>query len=86
MICITHEIKNALEGDFSDLRLPPDIQAQRVRRVIDNELTEVQRDCLLMLLSGKRPCDIAEIRGVSRSTVTRTLKRTFCRLRRFLRY
>lgn len=80
------EIERALAGDFSDLRLPPNVQLQRVRKVISSELTETQKRYLTMYLDGAEQVEIARVFGVKRSTVCRTLRRSFDRLRRFLRY
>ena len=60
---------------------------RRMERVIRSELTELQRDVLLAVyFGGKTQAQIAQERGVSRSTVCRTLHRAENRLRRFLRY
>ena len=79
-------MKNIL-CDYSDLRLPPRIQLRRVRRVMAAELTGPQREILEgIYFQGKRQSQLARERGVSRSTVCRTLHRAEERLRRFLRY
>lgn len=73
--------------DYSDLRLPPQIQLRRIRRVMAAELTDMQRLVLeSVYFSGKSQAEIAQERGVCRSTVCRTLHRAEQRLRRFLRY
>lgn len=73
--------------DYTDIRLPRDVQMRRMERVIQSELTELQRDVLLAVYyGGKTQAEIAQERGVSRSTVCRTLQRAENRLRRFLRY
>lgn len=73
--------------DYTDIRLPRDVQMRRMERVIQSELTELQRDVLLAVYyGGKTQAEIAQERGVSRSTVCRTLQRAESRLRRFLRY
>lgn len=60
---------------------------RRMERVIRSELTELQRDVLLAVyFGGKTQAQVAQERGVSRSTVCRTLHRAEARLRRFLRY
>ena len=72
---------------FSSLRLPKQLQLQRVRRVIREELTPLQRETLLDFYF--RELTITEIdqrRGVYKSTVTRTLERAEKRLRRFLQF
>lgn len=80
------EMLRAIQGEYSDLRLPLTVQKTRVSKVVSQELTETQRLYLSMYLDGMTQADIAETLGVSRSTVCRTLRRTFDRLRRFLRY
>ena len=60
---------------------------RRMEHVIRSELTELQRDVLLAVyFGGKTQAQVAQERGVSRSTVCRTLHRAENRLRRFLRY
>lgn len=86
MNSLRKEIERALAGDFCDLRLPPSVQLLRVRKVISSELTETQKRYLSMYLDGAEQAEIARVFGVSRSTVCRTLRRSFDRLRRFLRY
>ena len=73
--------------EFSDVRLPRDVQLRRMRAVMQNELTPLQRDLLQAIyFDGKSQTAIAEERGVNPSTVCRTLQRAERRLRRFLRY
>lgn len=74
-------------SDYSDLRLPRDVQLRRMQRVMREELTQLQRLVLeAVYFDGKSQAEIAQERGVSRSTVCRTLRRAENRLRRFLRY
>lgn len=73
--------------EFSDIRLPREVQLQRVRKVIARELTPIQREILLAVyLGGKTQRQVAREREVSPSTVCRTLRRAEDRLRRCLRY
>ena len=73
--------------EFSDVRLPRDAQLRRMRAVMENELTPLQRELLQAIyFDGRTQAEIAARRGVSRSTVSRTLRRAEARLRRFLRY
>ena len=73
--------------DYSDVRLPRAVQLRRIEHVIREELTELQRQVLLAVsCCGRSQAEIARARGVSRSTVCRTLRRAETRLRRFLRY
>lgn len=73
--------------EYSDIRLPPQVQLKRMRRVMAQELTDCQREILeAIYFGGKTQAQIAAERGVNRSTVCRTLRRAETRLRRFLRY
>lgn len=77
----------SIPSDYSDLRLPRQVQLRRMERVIRDELTDRQREVLLAVYyGGKTQAEIADERGVNRSTVCRTLRRAEERLRRFLRY
>ena len=77
----------SIPSDYSDVRLPRQVQLRRMERVIRDELTALQREVLLAVYyGGKTQAEIALERGVNRSTVCRTLHRAEERLRRFLRY
>lgn len=80
-------MRNILYDGYQGPRLPREVQLKRVRRVIDEELTELQRETLTAYyfqeLSITR---IAQLRGVNKSTVCRTLHRAEAKLRRFLKY
>ena len=68
-------------------RLPRQVQLKRVQNVIAQELTPLQRETVLAYyFVGQNICQIAEDRGVNKSTVCRTLHRAEKRLRRSLRY
>ena len=68
-------------------RLPKQMQLQRIRAVVQRELTPIQRDTLLDYhIYGKTIPQIAQERGVQKSTVSRTLRRAEARVRRCLRY
>lgn len=68
-------------------RLPRDMQIKRVQRVITEELTPLQREILTAYYFQEMTiAQIAEERGVNKSSVCRTLKRAEDRLRRFLKY
>ena len=74
------------EGNAS-LRLPKQVQLARVNRVIQEELTPLQRQTLMAYyIQGQNIPAIAQDRGVSKSTVSRTLHRAEDKLRRFLQY
>ena len=68
-------------------RLPPGTQMQRLRRVIERELTQTQREIILAYyFQDKTIPQIAAERGVQKSSVCRCLKRAEKRVRRSLRY
>ncbi|MBR7179026.1 MAG: sigma-70 family RNA polymerase sigma factor [Oscillospiraceae bacterium] len=68
-------------------RLPQATQLQRIRRVIENELTPKQREVMLAYyFQDKTVPQIAEERGVHRSSVSRCLKRAERKVRLCLRY
>ena len=79
-------MKTKEEEKYKDYRLPPDFQKKRIRAVIDNELTDIQREILFDILSGKTQKEIAEERGVCCSTVCRTFHRAMDRIRKFTRF
>ena len=80
-------MKNILYEGYLGTRLPREVQLKRVQRVIREELTELQRQTLTAYYFHQRTIpQIAEERGVNKSTVGRTLRRAEERLRRYLRY
>lgn len=80
-------MKNILYEGYEGIRLPRSVQLRRIRRVIDEELTPNQREILLAYYFGDLNINqIAQDRGVTKSTVCRTLHRAEKRLRRFLRF
>lgn len=69
------------------LNLPRELQLRRLRRVMEQELTERQKQVLsLYFFDEKRPAEIGRILGIHRSTALRTLRRAEKRVRRFLQY
>ena len=79
-------MKNIL-SDFSDPYLPRSVQIRRMRSVMERELTQAQREILCAVYyEGKTQRQIAQERGVSCSTICRTLHRAEQRLQHFLRY
>ena len=71
----------------STLHLPREVQLQRVKRVIEGELTPIQREIIIAYyFQQKNICCIAQERGVNKSTVCRTLHRAEARIRRCLKY
>ncbi len=80
-------MKNILYEGYEGPRLPKEVQMKRVQRVIREELTENQREILLAYYIQNRTIpQIAQDRGVNKSTVSRTLHRAESKLRRYLRY
>lgn len=68
-------------------RLPREQQLKRVQRVIKEELTPLQREILTAYYFQEMTIvQIADERGVNKSSVCRVLKRAEDRLRRFLKY
>lgn len=60
---------------------------ERLRRVIREELTDLQREVLMAYYFQEIPIpQIARDRGVNKSTVSRTLRRAEEKLRRYLKY
>lgn len=80
-------MRNILYEGYQGPRLPRETQLQRVRQVIAEELTEIERETLLAYYFQELTmAQIARDRGVSKSTVCRNLHRAEKRLRRYLRY
>ena len=68
-------------------RLPREVQMKRVQWVIQEELTQLQRETLLAYYFQEQTMSqIAADRGVNKSTVCRTLHRAEEKLRRYLKY
>ena len=80
-------MKNTPFEAWGNLRLPREIQLRRVKAVVENELTELQRQTVLAYYFQKQSItEIARDRGVNKSTVCRTLHRAEERLRKYLTY
>ena len=80
-------MKNILYEGYLGTRLPREVQLKRVRQVIREELTELQRQTLTAYYFQRQTIpQIAQARGVNKSTVSRTLRRAEEKLRRYLRY
>ncbi|MGM9557652.1 MAG: sigma factor-like helix-turn-helix DNA-binding protein [Oscillospiraceae bacterium] len=80
-------MKNTGYDGYLGPRLSREAQLRRIRRVMDAELTEAQRQALEgYYLQKKNIPQLARERGVNKSTICRTLQRAERRLRRFLRY
>ena len=80
-------MRNTLYEGYEGRRLPREEQLKRVKRVIQEELTQLQREVLIAYYFQERPvADIARERGVNKSTVWRTLHRAEANLRKYLKY
>lgn len=80
-------MRNILYEGYQGPRLPREVQLKRVQRVIQEELTQLQRETLLAYYFQELTLEqIAKDRGVNKSTVCRTLHRAEQKLRRFLKY
>ena len=80
-------MKNTEYDGYLGPRLSRDLQLKRLQRVIEQELTELQRRTVEgYYLEKKSMSELAQERGVNRSTVCRTLQRAERRMRRCLRY
>lgn len=80
-------MRNTPYEGYKGIRMPKDLQIQRIRRVIEEELTSVQRAVIIAYyIENKTMEEIALDRAVCRSTVCRTLHRAEDKLRRYLKY
>ena len=62
-------------------------QIDRLKTVIQEELSDLQRDVLLAYyFEKKKQVQIAQERKVNKSTISRTMKRAKENLRKFLQY
>ena len=68
-------------------QIPREQQMRRIKEVIREELTELQRYTLVAYYFEDRSIlQIAEERSVNKSTVLRTLRRAETKLQRYLKY
>lgn len=80
-------MKNTLFEGTLFRQIPREQQIRRMKSVIRQELTELQRYTILAYyFENKTLMQIAQERNVSKSTVSRTLKRAETNLRKFLQY
>ena len=80
-------MKNTHFNESAALQLPKEVQLQRIRNVIDQQLSEMQRQTLIDFYYRKLTLtQIAKLRGVNKSTVLRTLRRAEENLRTYLKY
>ena len=80
-------MKNTLFEGALLRQIPQEQQIRRMKNVIREELTELQRYTILAYyFENKSVLQIAEERNVNKSTVLRTLRRAETKLRKFLQY
>ena len=80
-------MRNTLYEGYLGPRMPREVQLKRVQRVIREELTDLQREALIAYyFQEKTMTQIAQERGVNKSSVCRTLHRAEQKLRRYLKY
>lgn len=80
-------MKSILYDGYLGPRLPRQVQLERVRRVIQEELSPLQRETLFSYyFQEMNITQIAQARGVNKSTVCRTLHRAEANLRKYLKY
>ena len=80
-------MKRTLYEGYEGPRLSPSTQMQRIRRVIERELTQKQREIILAYyFQDKSIPDIAAERGIHKSSVCRCLQRAEKKVRLCLKY
>ena len=80
-------MKRTLYEGYEGPRLSPATQMQRIRRVIERELTQKQREIILAYyFQDKSIPDIAAERGIHKSSVCRCLQRAEKKVRLCLKY
>ena len=80
-------MRNILSEGYLGPRMSREVAMERIRRVIQEELTELQRSVLVAYYFQELSIpQIARERGVNKSTIARTLHRAEDKLRRFLKY
>ena len=80
-------MKNILYEGYLGPRLPREVQLRRVQRVIQEELTPLQRHALVAYyFQDQTIAQIARERCVNKSTISRTLHRAEKKLKKYLKY
>jgi len=83
----TTAVKNILYEGYLGPRMSREMAMERIRRVVREELTDMQREILVAYyFQDQNIPQIAKDRGVNKSTVSRTLHRAEDKLRRYLKY
>ena len=78
---------NATPCKHTKARLPKEVQLQRMQMIMDNELSELQRQTLTAYYFYHFTIpEIARMRRVHKSSVCRTLRRAEEKIKRFLQY
>lgn len=80
-------MRNIRFEGYQGLRLPRQVQLKRVKRVMEGELTDKQRQVVLDYYFRQLTIpEIAREQGVNKSSVSRLLKRAEQRLQKYLKY
>lgn len=80
-------MRSTLYEGYLGPRMPREVMLKRVQRVLHEELTDLQREALVAYyFQEKTMAQIAQERGVNKSSVCRTLHRAEQKLRRYLKY
>ena len=80
-------MKDILYEGYEGPRLPPQTQMRRLRRVIEQELTQKQKEIIIAYyFQDKTIPQIAAERGRHKSSISRCLHRAEKRVRLCLRY
>ena len=80
-------MKSTLYEGYLGPRMSREVAMERIRRVIREELTDLQREVLIAYYFQEISIpQIARDRGVNKSTISRTLRRAEEKLRRYLKY
>ena len=80
-------MKNIRFDGYLGPRLPREVQLHRVRNVIEEALTPSQREILMAYYFHKQTIpQIANTRGVHKSTISRTLHRAEKNMQNLLKY
>ena len=83
----TGGMKNTLFEGLFIRHIPREQQIRRVKAVIREELTEMQRYTLIAYyFENKTMLQIAQERSVNKSTISRTLRRAENKIRNILKY
>ena len=83
----TGGMKSTRSEKYAALELGREDQSRRIRRILQEELTELQRYTLMAYYFERKSLPrIARERGVNKTTVCRTLHRAEEKVKRFLKY